>query len=204
MREYYKLFITFGLVMAVVVGAVGPAVAHEKQTVEGYDLTFGGADEPVITGERMWLELEIADNETGELIGNQSETLKISVQKSDGEKVGIDVSEKHGEPGVYRVPVIFTEPGDYVIHVEGSIEGTEFHAHFEKEVQDASELEYPGNESTPDDDQNESASDDSQNESTDDDQTKESGFVSNIDTGVAIVAMGAVAIVGMFLLRRGR
>lgn len=37
-------------------GITTPAMAHDTQTVDGYDITFGGAEEPLITGERMWLD----------------------------------------------------------------------------------------------------------------------------------------------------
>lgn len=81
-------------------GAISQVIAHETKTVEGYDVTFGAADEPLITSERMWLEIEIADNETGEPIENQSETLTIMVQKLGVENTTVKVGEKHGEPGV--------------------------------------------------------------------------------------------------------
>lgn len=141
--RFRKLFVTLLIVAAVMVAAVGPATAHETQTVEGYELTFGGADEPVITGERMWLEIEIVDEETGEPVEGQADSLEVSIQQAGGEKVEWNVSEKHGEPGVYEAAVIFTEPGDYVVHVEGTIEDTEVHTHFEKEVHDHNDLEYP-------------------------------------------------------------
>lgn len=145
--RYHKLLVPLGLIALVIVSVASPAIAHETQTVEGYDVTFGGADEPLITGERMWLELEIVDNETDEPVENQSETLTVAVQKLGSEKATIEVDEKHGEPGVYEVPVIFTKPGEYLIHVEGSIEGTEFHTHFETEVEAHTELLYPSEES---------------------------------------------------------
>lgn len=143
----HEPFIALGLVVMLIVGSTSPVIAHETQTVEGYDLTFGGADEPLITGERMWLELEIANNETGEPVENQSETLTVAVQKLGRENATVEVSEKRGEPGVYEAPVIFTEPGEYLIHVQGSIEGTEFHTHFETEVEDHTKLMYPSKES---------------------------------------------------------
>lgn len=188
----YHTPIALGLIVVVVIGAAGPAIAHETQTVEGYELTFGGADEPVITGERMWLELEIVDNETGEPVENQSESLSIAVQKPGHEKVELDVSEKHGEPGVYQVPIIFTEPGEYVIHVEGSIEDTEIHTHFEKEVHDASELEYPDNETETADNESRSNADGYRSARTS----------SLLDFGIEATAIGVVALVGVVLRRR--
>lgn len=140
------------VVVAMVLGTLGtaPAAAHESTTVEGYELTFGGADEPVITGERMWLEIEIVDNETGEPVEGQADSLNVSLQQSGGEKVAWDVSEKHGDAGVYEAAVIFTEPGDYIVHVEGTIEETEVHTHFEKEVHDSADLEFPPSDDSDD------------------------------------------------------
>lgn len=48
----------------------------------------------------------------------------------------LEVSEKHGVPGVYEAAVVFTASGKYTVHMEGTIEGTEVHTHFEKEVED--------------------------------------------------------------------
>lgn len=141
----YKSLAALIVVATIVVSmfAVTPAAAHESQEIDGYELTFGGADEPVITGERMWLQLRIAD-EDGEPVADQAESLQWRVEKpGDHEAVELDVSEKHDEPGTYEAAVVFTEPGEYVVHMEGTIEGTEVHTHFEKDVEDRTALEYP-------------------------------------------------------------
>ncbi|QLG64018.1 FixH family protein [Halorarum salinum] len=205
------------------VGAAGPALAHEEQTVEGYDLTFGAADEPVITDERTRLTLEILDNETDEPVDGQAGTLQVSVQGAGGEKTPLNVSERHGEPGVYEAAVVFTEPGQYVVHVEGSLDGTEIHTHFEKEVHDRADLEYPGDADETDDDGTESAPDGddgtesaagSEGESgTDgnendvrgdgpDDGTDRAGLLAGADVGVAAAVIAAVLVVGALRLRR--
>lgn len=148
--------------------AVTPAAAHDTKTIDGYELTFGGADEPVITGERMWLEVRITD-EDGEPVTGQEDTLQWKVEKPGEDSAELEASEKHGEPGVYRAAVIFTEPGEYVIHIEGTIEDTEAHTHFEKEVHDHTDLEFPG-------------------------QTAESAAMSGFGIGVAGVAIAAIAV----------
>lgn len=137
--------IVVALVGLVVVGsiAVTPVMAHESQEIDGYELTFGGDDEPVVTGERMWLQLSIVD-EAGEPVSDQADTLQWRVEKpGDEDPVALEVSEAHGEPGVYEAPVVFTEPGEYVIHIEGTVEDTEVHTHFEKKVEDQTALQYP-------------------------------------------------------------
>lgn len=44
-----------GLIMMLMAGDVNLVITHETKTVEGYDLTFGAVDEPLITGERIEL-----------------------------------------------------------------------------------------------------------------------------------------------------
>lgn len=150
--RYRNVSIALLVIAAVMIAAVGPVTAHDTQNVEGYEITFGGADEPVITGERMWLEFHIVDSETGEPVEGQADSLIVSIQQADGEKVELDVREKHGTPGVYEAAVIFTEPDDYMAHLEGSIEDTDVHTHFEKQVRDHNDLKYAGEEESGDED----------------------------------------------------
>lgn len=139
-----RTILTVALLGCVVLGsvAVGTVAAHETETVDGYELTFGGGDEPVITGERMWLEIEIVD-EDGEPVPDQADTLTMEVEHPDGVTRTVDLGGKHGAPAYYEAPIVFTEAGNYTIHIEGTVEDTEVHTHFEKEVADRSELEFP-------------------------------------------------------------
>lgn len=191
--RYRKTLAVLGVTVLLLASVAGPATAHETQSVEGYEITFGGAEEPLITGERMWLEFEIVDNETGEPGANQSENLTVSLSTEGHEKTALELSEKHGEPGVYEAPVIFTEAGNYTVHLEGTIEGTEVHTHFEKEVQDRTELKYPAPDPQTTDTRDESQ--------TGGNQTEQAGFGS---LGVAIVGIASVATGGVYLLCRQR
>ncbi|UHQ98166.1 FixH family protein (plasmid) [Natrinema zhouii] len=188
-----KTPIAVGLTLLLLGSIVGPAAAHETQNVKGYEITFGGAEEPLITGERMWLEFEIVDNETGEPVTNQSENLTASVQTQGSDKTALELSEKHGEPGVYEAPVIFTEAGNYTVHLEGEINGTPVHTHFQKEVQDRDTLKYPAPDAQATDDGNTSQSEEN--------QTEQAGFGS---LGVVIVGLAGVAAGGVYLLGRHR
>lgn len=152
MVSYNTILVAVFLLGTVLVGVATPVAGHDTQTVDGYEITVGGAAEPLITGERMWVELEVVDNETGAPVEGQAETLEMYVQTAGRDRAELEVSEKHGENGTYEAPVIVTEPGDYVVHVEGQIEGTDVHAHFETTVQDRTELEYPSNGSQTADD----------------------------------------------------
>lgn len=141
----------------------------------------------------MWLEIEIVDNESGEPVEGQADALSLYVQNDGNDRSEINLSEVHGESGVYEAPVIFTESGNYTVHLEGSIEDTEVHTHFETSVQDHTELEYPDNGSQ--------ATDDGIESQTDGNQTDESGFGTS---SVAIAAIGVVAITGVALRRHRR
>lgn len=167
--------------------AVGTVGAHETETVDGYELTFGGADEPVITGERMWLELEIVD-EDGEPVPDQAETLTMEVEHPDGMTRTVDLEGKHGAPAYYEAPIVFTEAGTYTIHVEGTLEDAEVHTHFEKEVHDRSELAFPA---TDGDDGEESA------------EAQEPVSLSGAGFGAAaaVVALGALVSVLVYVRR---
>ena len=188
-----KPLVGFAVFVLLIASLATPVTAHDTQNVEGYEITFGGAEEPLITNERMWLELTIIDNETGEPVANQAETLTVSVQTSESNKTALELGEKHGEPGVYEAPVIFTEAGDYVVHLEGSLEGTEIHTHFEKEVHDHSDLQYPNSESQMTDNSDESQ--------TNINQIDESGFNS---FSIVIIGVSVVAALGALLLRTRR
>ena len=187
-----KPLIVLVLTGLLLVSIAMPVTAHEAQTVEGYEITFGGAQEPLITGERMWLEFEIVTNETGEPVTNQSENLTASVQIEGGEKTALDLSEKHGEPGVYEAPVIFTKAGNYTVHLEGSIEDTAVHTHFEKQVHDRTELMYPRGETQA------NTSEDPQDTTS---QSEEAGF--GLGTSV-IGILAVVAVVGAYVARQRR
>lgn len=132
-------------VLAVVfIGATGIATAHETTTVNGYELTFGGSDEPVITGERMWLQVEILDAETGEPVEGLEDSVEIAVQRPFGnDTFELDVSGVHGRPGWYEGAVVFTEPGTYTVFVTAEIEGDTIETSFQKQVHNASNLQYP-------------------------------------------------------------
>lgn len=132
------------IVAVVLASAVGSVTAHETKTVDGYEVTFGGGDEPVITGERMWLQIEIVDAESGEPVEGQGDSLQMAVQRPFGnDTFDLDVDGVYGRPGWYEGAVVFTEPGTYTIYVSGTIDGTDVETNFSKQVHDASNLEYP-------------------------------------------------------------
>lgn len=169
------------LTVLVLVGTAGLATAHETVTVNGYELTFGGADEPVITGERMWLQVEILDADSGESVDGIEESVGIAVQRPFGtDRFELDVSGVHGRPGWYEGAVVFTEPGTYTIFITLDDDGETIETSFQKQVHNASNLHYPA--STPPPGQ-------------DDDMSAAAGF----GLGVVVAAIG---LAGAFVIGR--
>lgn len=159
-----------GLVMCASVSVVS---AHDAETVDVYEITFGGSDEPVITDERMGLELEIVETETGEPVEGLQESLTIGVQRPFGNETHeLDVSSRFGAPGCYKAPIVYTEPGTDTVFVDGTVVDLSF----QKQVHDASALDYPTQ------------------------PTEDAGGSASLTAGLPGVAVGAtVAVVGMAL-----
>lgn len=148
-----RWFVALAAVGLALAGAVGTVGAHETTTVDGYELTFGGSDEPVITGERMWLQVEILDAATGEPVEGLSDAVELAVQRPFGNDMfELDVGGVHGRPGWYQGAVVFTEPGTYTVFVTAEIDGETIETSFQKQVHNASQLQYPQPTSTPADD----------------------------------------------------
>lgn len=136
------------LTVLVLIGTAGLATAHETVTVNGYELTFGGSDEPVITGERMWLQVEILVADTGEPVDGIEASVAMAVQRPFGtDRFELEVSGVHGRPGLYEGAVVFTEPGTYTIFITLDDDGETIETSFQKQVHNASTLQYPA--STP-------------------------------------------------------
>lgn len=155
-----------------------PVAAHDTKTDGGYDVTFGGADEPIITGERQWLEMEVVDAESGEPVEDAGESLTETVQKSGADEVyEAEAEGRYGGPGWYEAPIFFTEPGEYAVTVEGTVDGTEISTTFRKTVEDPADLRYPDGE----------------------DDGESSALGSGFGAGAAMVAVGAL---GAVLLSR--
>lgn len=128
--------------------------AHDTETVNGHEITFGGSDEPVITGERMWLEVNVVDTESEEPVEGLEDSLTIAVQQPFGNDTReLDASSRFGAPGWYEAPIIFTQPGTYTVYINGTFDGVDATLAFQKQVHNASTLQYPSQPPTADTDQ---------------------------------------------------
>lgn len=183
------MFLCVLVVSAALVALAAPAAAHDTNTEEGYDVMFGGSDEPIITGERQWFEIQVTDAESGDPI--EEAELTVRVQQSGAEAVyEADAEARHGEPGWYDAPIFFTEAGDYAVTIEGTVDGTEISTTFQKEVESPDDLKYPESEGDEAAEQANQAGDDEAS----------SALGTGFGAVAGLVAFGALG--AAFLLRR--
>ncbi len=135
------------LVLMLVVGFSGVALAYETVTMDRYKLTLGAVDEPKVTGQRTFLEFWVEDTETGKLVTGLEKTLTLTLEKKMGglkrAYTELEVVTFFGQPDRYKAAVYFTKPGEYTTHVIGTIEETGVHEHIYLEVEEATQLMTP-------------------------------------------------------------
>lgn len=163
----------FALAVAAVLAAsllfAPTAAAHaSSSTTDGkYRITWGLLDEPAFAQQKNRLDLIIVDNETRAGIGGLEATglhleLKRGEEEYDLGDLAVYRGAKSGAfagPGNYTASkhVFLTQPGIYVLHVRGTINGSEVdleipaaHAY-----ESLSEISFPDEEAFPDADTSE-------------------------------------------------
>ena len=120
-----KAFVIVSVLMLALLALAIPALAHESREVDPYVLVFGLRNEPALSGERSGPELFVYRNNGGER-GDRVEGGEFIVHMTAGDVTeSVDLRPAFGDPGHYVADVIFTIPGDYSFHVQGTIEGNE-------------------------------------------------------------------------------
>lgn len=143
MRTVFKTATIVFLASILVAGFSGVALAHGGVAIGKYELTFGAADEPKVTGRRTFLEFWVENTETGERVIGLDKTLTLEIEKGGVERE-MEVGTFFGQPDRLKASIYFTEPGTYVAHFGGTIEGTAVQdVHIEFEVDDVTWLMTP-------------------------------------------------------------
>lgn len=146
MNRYGKLLaLATVLALTLALAASSLVGAHSKVTTAGMVLNFGGTDEPVITGMRSWMQVDVSDEASGDAIQGLEADGKLTITISNSEWARtITMSRVHGKPGSYKAPVWFTQPGTYNFVIKGTkADGTAFEAKWHKDVADHTELYFP-------------------------------------------------------------
>ena len=109
--------------------AAGPASAHVVEHAGPYTIEVGWQHEPTYVGETNGVQVIIHDKDDKPVTDLKEDDLKAVIStggQQSGEltfEPGFDPEEMEGNLGEYDAPILPTAPGDYTIHVTGSIHG---------------------------------------------------------------------------------
>jgi hypothetical protein len=139
--------------VALVALALAPvAEAHSSVfTTDGrYRLVIGLLNEPVVTGQKSGLDLCVQMNDTARtpLDIKVLDTVTVTLTAPDGQTLQKGLGVQFGRPGCFQfvTPQILTVPGQYLVAVTGTINGTTVDFHGVKAggaVQDADAVSFP-------------------------------------------------------------
>lgn len=125
-RLTLSLALTSALTVVLALGVAGPASAHERRVVGGYQLVVGWGDEPAYTGFKNSVQVTVTEA-GGPAVTDLGDSLKVEVSKgSDRTTVPLEANFRvgaFGTPGDYRAWLTPTRPGTYALHFTGSIRG---------------------------------------------------------------------------------
>jgi len=134
-----------GAVLTMVV-SIGTTLAHESRDIADITMVVGLLDEPVYSGQKSGLELEVTHHE--EPVEGLEETLMAEVIFDDQTRA-LEISPRFGEPGAYSSVFFPTAAGPYTFHIWGEIDGEPIDETFSSgedtfsEVQDVTGGQFP-------------------------------------------------------------
>jgi len=120
------------------------AFGHDRKSVDGISVLFGGEPEPMVNDERQGLVWKFTDVDTNELI-TDLEALEAVVTFA-GKKAGTFAARgSRRDPGVYKTTHIFTTPGEGEVTLSFKQEGNDkvYSVTFSFSVHSRKELEIP-------------------------------------------------------------
>ena len=98
-----------------------PASAHETQTVNRLRLTIGWGDEPVFSGAKNSVEVDVSEA-TGAPVTDPGGSLTAEVSFGD-ERIVLPLQPSGQRPGKFRAWLVPTRPGTYTFHITGTVKG---------------------------------------------------------------------------------
>lgn len=144
-------------VLTLAVLAVWPnlALAHIHQEVGLFDTEVGWLDHLAIEGQLARLDVRIATKQGDQPVTGAEKTLKAELMYGDQKKT-LDLIPQRTTPGAYTTdPVLLTQPGDYKVHLTGTVNGEPLDATYDLGsdpdmiVQPASRVAFPPAASLP-------------------------------------------------------
>jgi hypothetical protein len=121
------------------------AAAHVTESFPNNVVVKVGWDvEPSESMNYNHVTMQLWDNATGAAItGVTTDNVTLTVTHA-GQSKTLDFEESDDDPGNYSAPIEPTQPGIYVVHVKGTINGAKVDADFNVEdVQDIADAQFP-------------------------------------------------------------
>jgi len=97
------------------------ASAHETQRVDRLRLTIGWGDEPVFSGLRNSVEIDVSDA-AGAPVTDPEGSLSAEVSFGS-QRIVLPLQPAGDRPGKFRAWLVPTRPGSYTFHVTGTLKG---------------------------------------------------------------------------------
>lgn len=124
MTRIHRLLLTFIVLLAIGLAGLSTVQAHERRTVDDYQLVFGWRGEPafvgLMNGPKLFVFELTEDGEQGDPVTGLEETLTLEVTFGPASKVLV-LRPAFGDPGHYIADLIPTRPGDYSFRLTGTI-----------------------------------------------------------------------------------
>jgi hypothetical protein len=107
----------------------GPASAHERRTVQGFNFVVGFLAEPALVNQPNAVDLRVSRASDGSPVTGLDQTLKVEVT-SGSQKVEINLAARFNVPGAYDGRFLPTRTGTYSFRFFGTIEGVQINETF--------------------------------------------------------------------------
>ncbi len=116
-----KVSASFGLALLLILVLTQSAMAHTSVVDGEFEIFALWVNEPVIAGERNTLAIEISRN--GNPIARALAKLEMSLAAGGVEKAVVAVPKSTSATLRYEITFIPTDPGEYTVTLEGTIDG---------------------------------------------------------------------------------
>jgi hypothetical protein len=142
MRKLFRVSAVVAVTLATMTLGVSPASAHEEIDLGGFPSEVGWINEPVLVGFPNAIFLSVTDP-NGEPVRNLGDGMKVEISFGT-EKTGPLVFESLEEPGTYQAAIIPTRPGEYPLHLVGTIRGKRVDVNIKiEEAEESTALKFP-------------------------------------------------------------
>lgn len=149
-----QLAVTLAFVLALLFTQA--ALAHERRAIGKYQFVVGFLNEPAYLNQPNSIDLRVTNTETTKPVEGLEKTVKAEVIVG-GKTMPLVLTARFGQPGAYIGNLVPTQPGTYIFHLTGNVEGITLDEKFESgpgrfgDVEETTALQFPVKISAPQD-----------------------------------------------------